>query len=337
MVVKNTFYRFFLFFLLGLSSFLIAVTGLVESSITPSVDYYESVNSLCRNKYSIAQYEEINSALFLKDEKIRIVSYNVLFSCFDAKQLKVNRWPQRWPRVLALIEEMDPELIGMQELSASQAKDLLPLMQKNYGFFSNDLKEGDLGGIFYRLDRFELIEGDFWSMSPNSEEPSLHTLTMVKLKDKLTGKSMAVFNVHLAFGKIEKRDFQAKFIARHIESFAGGLPIILVGDMNTFAHRLDLERLPFYDGDYIHRILTRGALKDAREKALLGHLGPLSTFTNADEKAISFTGTGTPGVFLDHIYVSQEVNVLIHAVQPATVDGHYPSDHMPIMIDFLLI
>ena len=314
-----------------------AVTGLVESSITSSVDYYESIHSLCKNKYSMAQFEEITSALSLKDEKVRIVSYNVLFNCFDSKQVKANRWPQRFPRVLALMEEMNPDLIAMQELSASQAKDILPFVEKGYGFFSNNLKDGDLNGIFYRLDRFDLIEGDFWSMSPTPQEPSVHTLTMVKLKDKLTGKSMAVFNVHLAFGKIEKRAFQAKFIASHIESFAAGLPIILAGDMNTFAHRLDLERLPFYDGDYIHRLLTGGGLKDAREKAILGHLGPLSTFTNANEKAISFTGTGTPGVFLDHIYVSQEVDVLIHAVQSATVDGHYPSDHMPIMIDFLLI
>lgn len=109
-----------------------------------------------------------------------------------------------------------------------------------------------------------------------------------------------------------------------------------MGDLNTFPNRIDLDRLPFLDGDYIHRILTQTILHDARDVSLLGHLGPISTFTNNPPDIQKFQGTGTPGVFLDHIYVSKEITVLIHATQPVTVGGGYPSDHMPVFIDFTL-
>lgn len=108
-----------------------------------------------------------------------------------------------------------------------------------------------------------------------------------------------------------------------------------MGDLNTFPHRLDLDKLPFYDGDYAHRLFTQGGLKDAASLSLLGHLGPYSTFTNHPGSGFPFRGTGTPGVFLDHIYVSKGLTVLIHAVQGGTVNGLFPSDHMPVIIDCL--
>jgi endonuclease/exonuclease/phosphatase family metal-dependent hydrolase len=40
-------------------------------------------------------------------------------------------------------------------------------------------------------------------------------------------------------------------------------------------------------------------------------------------------------VILDHIYVAGAVEVLLHAVEPARVDGHFPSDHMPLIADLL--
>ena len=49
-----------------------------------------------------------------------------------------------------------------------------------------------------------------------------------------------------------------------------------------------------------------------------------------------FKGTGTPGIILDYIYVSKKITVLTHAVELGTVDGHFPSDHMPVLIDFLI-
>jgi endonuclease/exonuclease/phosphatase family metal-dependent hydrolase len=77
-------------------------------------------------------------------------------------------------------------------------------------------------------------------------------------------------------------------------------------------------------------------LRDAKDLYILDHLGPISTFSNAPDDVVAFKGTGTPGVFLDHIYVSKDITVLIHAVQPGKVNGDFPSDHLPVLIDFII-
>jgi endonuclease/exonuclease/phosphatase family metal-dependent hydrolase len=308
----------------------------VENSVIPQIERWEKVEQLPMNCYSKNQFLEIVAALEQKEERIRVATYNVLFNLYDHNLDKLNRWPQRLPRIVELIEEMQPDILGVQELYPDQLLDLFPYLEETFDFYAPASQGGELNGIFYRKDRFELIDSQGWRMSTTSKIAISETLTMLQLKDLKTGKCLAVFNTHLAFSKIEERDFQARFIADKIHSYAEKMPVILTGDMNTFPHRLDLDKLPFYDGDYIHNILTKHDLRDAKEVSLLGHLGPISTFTNATTDGIPFKGIGTPGVFLDHIYVSDGITVLLHAVQSGTVQGHFPSDHMPVLIDCIL-
>ena len=332
MSIKKIFNKTIVFCFLLCSFHLIAV----ENSIIKTIEEVEQIENLPTVKYSKNQFNEIKSSLEKKEEKIRLLSYNVLFNLYDHNLEEVNRWPQRLPRIMALIEEMQPDIIGVQELYPDQAKDLLPLIDNTYSFYSRTEDNEELNGIFYRKDRFDVIDSKILYMSDTPDIPSSKTLTLIHLKDLKTGKELTVFNTHLTLGKIESREFQARFIADHIEPYATQTPIILTGDLNSFPNRPDLKNLPFYDGDYIHRILTQGSLKDAKDVSILGHVGPTSTFSNSPENGIPFKGTGTPGVFLDHIYVSKGITVLIHAVQPGTIDGHFPSDHLPLIIDFTL-
>lgn len=329
MHIKNVLLTIFLSFSLYLES-------TVENSIIPTMEKFECVANLPKEKFSKNQYLEIISALSHRNESIRLATYNVLFNICDDQLEVVNRWPQRLPRIVEIIHDMQLDIIGVQELYTSQLNDLLPHLEDTYAFFSRSCENGELSGIFYRKDRFEVIETNVFYMTPTPTIPSSQTLTMVKLKDVKTGLKFAVFNVHLAFSRVDKRDFQTQFISEHIEEYAGGYPIILTGDFNSFPNRLDLGKLPFYDGDYMHRLLTQGALKDAKDVSILGHVGPLSTFSNKGESPVAFKGKGTPGVFLDHIYVSKNIHVLMHAVQAGTVNGHFPSDHLPVIIDFFI-
>lgn len=308
----------------------------VENSIIPFLEKSECVENLNSKKYSDNQYAEICEVLTHKNERIRLVSFNMLFNLYDHNLDEVNRWPQRLPRIVEILQDMQPDVIGVQELYQDQLDDLLPLIDSTYAFYSEPCEDGERNGIFYRKDRFEIIDSAVIYISKTPTVPASETLTMLKLRDMKTGKEFAVFNTHLAFGNINKRDFQARFIAEHLEDYTDKTPVLLTGDLNLFPNRLDLEKLPFLDGDYINRILTKGSLKNARDVSILGMIGPLSTFTNSPDGVEPFKGLGTPGVFLDNMYVSKEVTVLMHAVQPGTVDGHFPSDHMPILIDFII-
>lgn len=298
----------------------------VENSIISVMERFECIENLPSQKFTKQQFSEIANALEKKEEMIRLVTYNMLFNLYDHNLDEINRWPNRLPRIVELINEMRPDIISTQELYPTQVQEIVDLIGDNFSFFPGQKDEdGESYGIFYRTDRFELL-------SSQVEYP----LSMVQLKDLKTDKIIHVFNTHMPLSNIEKREANAHKISQVIKPFAEQAAVIFTGDLNTFPGRLDLTDLPFYDGDYIHRILSKGSLKNSHQESLLGHFGPISTFTNSSTDVKPFQGTGTPGIILDYIYVSEKVTVLTHAVEQGTVDGHFPSDHMPVLIDFLI-
>ena len=305
---------------------------LLKTRSYPEMEKFELAENIPQKKFSRNQYNEILRAL-AQPNRIRLATYNVLFPWNDQYYDEADRWSQRFPRLVELLGDLQADIIDVQELTKEQLADLWPYVSGTYSFYCKSDLQGELNGIFYRKDRFNILESKVLCM-PTA--PNEVVITMLKLEDRKSGKCLAIFNTHLAYKNIDKREAQAAFIAEQIASVASLHPVILTGDLNTFPSRLDLGGLPFYDGDFIHRILTQGPLRDAREKSLLGHLGPIATFTNRPGDGKAFQGTGTPGVFLDHIYATSDVTILLHAVQPGTVGGHFPSDHMPVLVDFVL-
>ena len=306
----------------------------VENSIVPLMEHYERLENVPSTKMSTSQRDEIEEALKRLDHKVRYVSYNVLFDLHDHEQEETNRWKNRLPRVAELLQEMDADILSVQELYPNQFSDLYPFLEDTFSFFGEKNSDGELNGIFYKKERFELIESDSYGMGHFFTLFS-DRLNKVQLKDRLSNCTFAVFNTHFTFSKVEKRAAQAQFVAETLAPIAKQMPVIFSGDLNTFPNRPDLEKLPFLDGDYIHKILRKSGLQEAKEISLLGHVGPLSTFSNIGNDPTPFKGTGTPGVFLDHVYVSEGITVLLHGVQGGTVSGHYPSDHLPVIVDLL--
>ncbi len=308
-----------------LSLFLAVTTlGAIENSIIPVMEYYEQLQNLQPNHYSHAQFHKIEKGLSKKDEKIRIATYNMLFDLYDQDLAPENRWPARLPRIVELVNEMDPDVLGTQELEPNQVADLLPYLEDRYQFVSIDTDSGEQDGIFVKRSRFCILQKEIF-------EP----VTMVELEDRLTGKKLACLNAHFSFSNVEARRNEAKLVAKKVRSIAKRMPVVFMGDLNTFPNRPD-QTFPFLDGDNIDQILTKRTLQDSIDKSLVGHVGPIGTFTNNPPSILPFEGTGSPGVFLDHIYVSKGITVLIHAVQPATIDGHFPSDHQPVLIDCVI-
>lgn len=301
----------------------------IENSVIPLIENFKCIENLEAKKYTKNQFEEITHALSQKDEAIRLVSFNILMSRYDDTVEAGNKWPDRIPRIIEVLTEMQPDIICVQELYQNQLNDVSAFFFPDYGFYTKPAKDGELNGIFYKKARFKTVECKVWDAAGKK-------ITLVHLRDKRTGKEVAVFNTHFCFSKVDQRESEATVMINQSVPFAKKMAVILTGDMNTFPNRPEKRGFPFFDGDYIHRLFMKARFRDAREMALLGHLGPISTFTNEEGDAKPFKGLGTPGVFLDHIYVSDKVNVLIHAVQPGTVNGYFPSDHMPILIDFII-
>lgn len=301
--------------------------GAVEESIVSDVAVlYEQVEA---KKYSTEHYLEIKRRLSQKAEFLRVATFNVLFDFYDDTLPEEYRWPQRKNRVVEMILHLKPDVLGVQEVYPHLLNDLRKGLN-GYAFFGEAQKGGEINGIFYNAGRLTLIDSRF-------QDP----LNLVTLRDNATGKVFAFCNTHLAFVKIDKRERQAAQVHKIISEFLREErvevpPLILTGDMNTFPNIPTLKKLPFLDGNRIETLLKGQILLDARECALLGHLGPLSTFSNGENDIAPFKGRGTPGVFLDHIFVTKNIAVLAHAVEPGLVDGLYASDHLPVFADIIL-
>ncbi len=310
----------------------------LEHSIVPLIDRIEAGKGPPSEKYSTEQWVEILNAIAKKKESLRIVSYNVLFTRYEEALPENYKWAQRLPRLVHTIEEMQPDLLGIQELLPSQREALVQALSKKYAFFVSNKDSPYECGIFYNKNRFRVLSSDAYELAPKASNGIASSLHMLHLEDQITEQKLAFFTTHLSFSDLEQREAEAKKINAFLSRFAKAHPetsLILTGDFNTFPNRPELD-FPFFDGPYIEKLLEEGLLVNARLHAILGTVGPLSTFTSAANSAQPFQGHGTPGLFLDHIFVSPELSVLIFAVNPATEGGLWPSDHMPILADIAL-
>lgn len=323
----------------------------------------EEIESHPPEKYSEKHLAEIRELLAKQAEKIRVVTYNILFDLFDHK-LKdpIHSWAARLLKVVQSIENMQPDILSLQETYPNQIEDLQKFLGDRYSYFVGAGATGEVNAVFYNKERLEIDLENYGDglanatlampLNPNDEKwlakvPNLlppeiepgRQLTLVHFHDRSTGKKFAVVNTHLTFFRLNAREDQAHFIAEIVQKLhALNKPVIVTGDLNTFSNAPDRE-FSFFDGTRVCQIFER-VMKDTRNAALLGRLGPAATglrsFVDRDGQGPFGMMDENPDVILDHIYVSPEVSVIINATETALVDGHFPSDHLPVIADIVL-
>lgn len=319
----------------------LSLFGAVEKSIVPSMD--QLITKDLQGKINKAQQEAIASLDL--DKRLRVISFNMLFNLYDADLEIVNRWENRKSRVAEYIHYAHPDVIGSQELQSSQLDDLLSVIGKEYAFYGVGIDDGkragDIPAIFYRKDRVELIKAEtfYFSETPQliSQNPfgGKNSFALCHFRDKKRGREFLVINTHLAFGNIERRFYEACKLRYFLLEYKLKIPVVITGDFNTFAFRQALE-LPFYDGDIIVRIIEEGGVTDSARCPVFGHFGPISSTNFCAKSKKPFCSEGEPGIILDHIFVSEGISVLAHGIDAAKVDGHFPSDHFPVIVDLIV-
>ena len=310
----------------------------IESSTKNIIEHMRSCG-LSHRVLHKSLYDNMHTFTNKQDETIRVMSFNMLFNSKDGTAPIDYTWDKRKGRIAECISHWDPDIIGSQELQVSQVNDLSQMVSNKFIVLGSDplflnnthnsMHENNI--IFINQEKFSVL--DFKEI--RFEIPSKNYFYLASLLDKSTGKSFQIINVHLTFKSAEAREVEAKFIAEFIQSNPN-IPSILVGDFNTFPLRLE-ESFPFFDGKYIENLLLDSqALVDTRNLAILGHFGPLSTTNYNPKTKKNFTGLGSAGCFLDHIYVSKGSRCLFHTADPLLINGFYPSDHLPIVADIQL-
>ena len=254
-------------------------------------------------------------------EVLKIATFNLRM---DTPSDGENAWFHRKDMVNDLIRFYGFDLFGTQEGFTHQLNDILRLSDYRFiGVGRDDGKDaGEHCAIFYRSDRFKVLDqGDFW-LSEHPEKPGRgwdgtccnRICTWGNFEDLKNHKQFYFFNVHYEYeGDVARRESSNLMISR-IKSIAGNQPVFLTGDFNAFPTEEPI------------RILNdSGFLNDSYKITKEAPFGPVCTYHGYDS-------TIKTEERLDYIWVTDSIQIDKYGVLTNTLYGHTPSDHFPVMV-----
>lgn len=160
-----------------------------------------------------------------KTRPLRLLTYNIRTASADEEDaLLHNDWPRRRPLALRMLKELDADIIGIQEATDGQVKDLEP----GYAV----LRKEELA-LLYRADRLEALEGgaitlgEFGHPDPWGERWAQWQVFRVRNG----GPSLLVVMTHLstAEDQVPQAD---QVIDLAVKKGQSGLPVVVMGDFN---------------------------------------------------------------------------------------------------------
>jgi len=240
-----------------------------------------------------------------------------------------NAWPYRKELVVKTIEQLAPQVLGLQEALDEQIE-YLDAMLPDYRWLGID--RGLNGGvglseatpIFYRHRELSPIEsGNFWLTSTPDTPPARRDggrrrrgggriVTWARFYHRETGREIYVFNTHFTLRRGQSQLDSADLIATRVAALPEGTAVIVMGDFNNSAEHSETWR-----------VATAQGLRDAWVLAD-EQRGPTATYGDF----------GPPGDALrervDWILVGGGIEVRWVETVLYNDAGRYPSDHYPV-------
>ncbi|MER5427835.1 endonuclease/exonuclease/phosphatase family protein [Streptomyces sp. NPDC002588] len=233
-----------------------------------------------------------------------------------------NTWAVRRPVMRTLLQRAAPHVIGTQEGQFSQLLNIGTDLGPHYDWIGTPGSGNEEStAIFYDVRRLAPVEHDVFRLSDTPTVPGSNTwgaafprlVTRIRFRDRLdSGREFHVLNTHLDHRSEYARARAAALIAERIRGLGPGVPVLLTGDFNAVAHASTA-----YD-----TLLDSGLVDtwdSARER------GPVfGTFHG-------YRRLKADGQRIDWILATPGVTVRRAWVDTFTVDGQYPSDHLPVL------
>lgn len=256
------------------------------------------------------------------EAEFRLASYNIRYDA-PADAQGGDAWDDRKGSVAELLLSHEVDIAGTQEGNRQQLDDLLALMP-DYDCICHPYggKDGNLHNCatFYRRDRFEVLdEGTFWySETPDEKSlgwdaTDLRICNWGRFRDRRSGREFYLFNSHFYWRLKEAKHNSGKVLRDKVKQIAGDAAVICTGDFNSTDDSpqiKDIEEL----------------LRDARSISESAPAGPEKT----DLGGGNFQGE--PKARIDYVFVNGRVKVRSCEVpEDVRPNGHYPSDHLPVV------
>ena len=171
--------------------------------------------------------------------KVRILTFNILN---NIEKDSLNPWNNRSTKICIALHHLNATVMGLQEVSPSQMKDLIQGLP-GYDTVSIEIpgecKQHDYNPIFYKKDKLKLIDKGFFELSDSPDFLSNnHTLQYPKyvvwasFQDLSTGKAFFIANVHFEKFNTQARLASTMKIKTYLGKLSNNTPIILTGDLN---------------------------------------------------------------------------------------------------------
>jgi len=249
---------------------------------------------------------------------LKIMSFNVRTICDTGTEA----WEVRLVNLVPFVKNVNPDLIGFQELQHPQYLDLVKQLPEydSVGVGRGDgINACERAAIFYKNDRFTLLKnGDFW-LSPTPDRPSLgwdarciRICTYAKFLDNNTQMEFIHFNTHLDhFGQTAMYE-GAKLINEAM--LKADVPAFVTGDFNV-----DEQSRPY-------KFMTQNGLSDAKYAAR----SSMSYATFHGYRPGDDMRSRSPIdylFFIDGKFDVDSYEVLINGSK-----GKYTSDHYPVLV-----
>lgn len=249
------------------------------------------------------------------DNILKAMSFNVWVS---------GKTAERNERVLTMVLKYLPDTVGFQEVDPVWLSTLKAGLKDQYAFVGEGRdggSKGEYNPIFYKKDVFNLLDsGTRWlSQTPNKvskvDESSLNRIyTYALLERKSDGEKIMIVNTHFDHTSAAAREKQAEVLVEYLKTITD-YPIVLTGDFNC----------------------------DASSKAYstIISAGVTNSSDVADQrinKSATFTNYGSSNKIIDFAFVSPKgIAVTTYRVCDEMINGDYPSDHHPVLIEYTIL
>lgn len=247
------------------------------------------------------------------------VSYNIRHQLLDDGR---DAWERRHDAVCELLRTISPEVLGLQESTGNQQLNIERALD-GYQWYGVAAEPGSGEHNPVGLSsRFVAAESstEWLSSTPSTQSTGWdaaypRVLTHVLAEDTTENRSLAVYNAHFDHKGTEARRQSAHQIREHISTLPAGTECLVLGDFNC---RPGSGPYDILSGDG-----EGGTLKDASEIAATV-AGPATTITDFE--------TLDPDRRIDHVFVTPGLSVDTYRTVADTIDGRYPSDHLPVAV-----
>jgi endonuclease/exonuclease/phosphatase family metal-dependent hydrolase len=259
---------------------------------------------------------------------VKVMTFNI-----KAKNLMdiFDRWNSRKQGVFEVIKDHAPDIFGLQEPLHNQLEQIQQAFPQ-YACYSAGGSDGKNRGescpIFYRKDRFKLLDsGTFWfSDQPDKPgtqgwgEPVPRFCSWVVLAEKGRNTSFYVYNTHLAWASQRSRNKSVRLLQKEITARNSSLPFIIMGDFNM---KLTNPAVKF--------LLNSSPENQSPVTDAWLSVHP----DNPDISTCNF-GTLATGPQVDHIQLGLGLKAIEVNIDNRKFNGHYPSDHFPVIATIML-